>query len=592
MERNGDDSILAHEPIADSNGGIAGETTAVLSANLILDNVGEVVLALDSDGLLSWRLLEPLRSDRSDCCGIKRSPLVATSIKLADVYAVEFVDHGLIPESNLSNPARCLLSEDSQIYHLVVHGVQTAKCHPCRCILDKYVFSHKDRQICQMWVNLINSRLDKEMQRPKNLLVFVHPKSGKENGRTTWENVSPIFARAKVHTKVIVTERASHAYDVMLAATKEELSQYDGVVAVGGDGFFNEILNGFLSLWHKAPYPPAPADFVQSLGDYGDFSMHNTNERGDEGDSGTCYTGDGSQLLLPKEGFRFGIIPAGSTDAIVICTTGARDPITSALQIVMGKNVPLDITQIVRWRTTAESKVEPCVRYAASFAGYGFYGDVITESEKYRWMGPKRYDYAGTKVFLRHRSYEAEVAVLQVNSEETHPVEGGNQHRHFRAQRGLNKRQKVICRVNCEICTANPAVSSQSKPDSQRGEMGWLSFKGRYLSIGAAIIACRNGRAPDGLVADAHLADGFMHLILIKDCPRAFYLGHLLQLAKRDGDPLNFEFVEHHKTSAFTFRSSGNSSIWNLDGELFQAHQLSAQVFRGLINLFASGPPV
>lgn len=34
---------------------------------------------------------------------------------------------------------------------------------------------------------------------------------------------------------------------------------------------------------------------------------------------------------------------------------------------------------------------------------YGFYGDVITESEKYRWMGPKRYDYAGTKVFLSHR---------------------------------------------------------------------------------------------------------------------------------------------------------------------------------------------
>ncbi|KAF8008708.1 hypothetical protein BT93_K2383 [Corymbia citriodora subsp. variegata] len=398
-----------------------------------------------------------------------------------------------------------------------------------------------------MWVNLINSCLDKEMQRPKNLLVFVHPKSGKGNGRTSWETVSPIFSRAKVHTKVIVTERANHAFNVMLAATNEELKQYDGVIAVGGDGFFNEILNGFLSSRHKAPYPPAPVDFVQSLGDCGDFSMQNTNERGSEGDSVTCYTDDGPQFLLPKKGFRFGIIPAGSTDAIVICTTGARDPITSALQIVMGKNVPLDIAQIVRWRTAAESKVEPCVRYAASFAGYGFYGDVITESEKYRWMGPKRYDYAGTKVFLRHRSYEAEVAVLQVNSEETHPVEGGHWRRHFRALRGSNKPQKVVCRVNCEICTANPAVSSQSKPDSHQGKMGWLNFKGRYLSIGAAIIACRNGRAPDGLVADAHLADGFMHLILIKDCPRAFYLGHLLQLAKRDGDPLNFEFVEHHK---------------------------------------------
>lgn len=34
---------------------------------------------------------------------------------------------------------------------------------------------------------------------------------------------------------------------------------------------------------------------------------------------------------------------------------------------------------------------------------YGFYGDVIAESEKYRWMGPKRYDYAGTRVFLKHK---------------------------------------------------------------------------------------------------------------------------------------------------------------------------------------------
>lgn len=33
----------------------------------------------------------------------------------------------------------------------------------------------------------------------------------------------------------------------------------------GGDGFFNEILNGLLSTRHKASYPPAPADFLESL---------------------------------------------------------------------------------------------------------------------------------------------------------------------------------------------------------------------------------------------------------------------------------------------------------------------------------------
>ncbi|KAF1894006.1 hypothetical protein Lal_00003921 [Lupinus albus] len=128
-----------------------------------------------------------------------------------------------------------------------------------------------------------------------------------------------------------------------------------------------------------------------------------------------------------------------------LVTTGARDPITSALQIVLGKRVHLDIAQVVRWKTTPMSEVESYVRYAASFSGilkfyindlkYGFYGDVITESEKYRWMGPKRYDYAGTMVFLRH-------------------------------------------------------------------------------SVGAAVISCRNEKAPDG----------FLHLILIRDCPHASYL--------------------------------------------------------------------
>lgn len=34
----------------------------------------------------------------------------------------------------------------------------------------------------------------------------------------------------------------------------------------GGDGFFNEILNGLLSSRHKAPYPPTPTEVIQSVG--------------------------------------------------------------------------------------------------------------------------------------------------------------------------------------------------------------------------------------------------------------------------------------------------------------------------------------
>ncbi|CAF3941628.1 unnamed protein product, partial [Rotaria sp. Silwood1] len=46
---------------------------------------------------------------------------------------------------------------------------------------------------------------------------------------------------------------------------------------------------------------------------------------------------------LMRPNLRIGVIPAGSTDAIVFGTTGYNDPITSALQIIVGESVLIDI---------------------------------------------------------------------------------------------------------------------------------------------------------------------------------------------------------------------------------------------------------
>jgi hypothetical protein len=35
------------------------------------------------------------------------------------------------------------------------------------------------------------------------------------------------------------------------------------------------------------------------------------------------------------------------------------------------------------------------LRYSVSLLGYGFYGDLIKDSEKKRWMGLVRYDFSG-----------------------------------------------------------------------------------------------------------------------------------------------------------------------------------------------------
>lgn len=46
----------------------------------------------------------------------------------------------------------------------------------------------------------------------------------------------------------------------------------------GGDGFFNEVLNGLLSTRYKASYPPVPADFLQSLGENKNIFLSSTDE--------------------------------------------------------------------------------------------------------------------------------------------------------------------------------------------------------------------------------------------------------------------------------------------------------------------------
>lgn len=52
-----------------------------------------------------------------------------------------------------------------------------------------------------------------------------------------------------------------------------------------------------------------------------------------------------------------------------------------------GDSQPLDVCSVHHHSTL--------VRYSVSLVGYGFYGDVLAESERHRWMGPLRYDYSG-----------------------------------------------------------------------------------------------------------------------------------------------------------------------------------------------------
>ena len=60
----------------------------------------------------------------------------------------------------------------------------------------------------------------------------MNPIGGKRDGMKRWETVLPIFQRAGVETRVVLTQRRNHAFDFMDQATDEELMGRDGVVVV------------------------------------------------------------------------------------------------------------------------------------------------------------------------------------------------------------------------------------------------------------------------------------------------------------------------------------------------------------------------
>eukprot|EP00249_Psilotum_nudum_P006309 c19625_g1_i1 orf=328-2562(-) len=685
----------------------------LLDGDLYLDRLGLVSATLSPDSMV-WH--HPDNKDKSEisifcCLGPRITSESPSHLLLSEIYAVELLGTGSLSHCWTRVPLNCLTGTTIQVtkmHHFVVHSFQRSASQKGTWIPKSYVFGHPDLDVCRRWTQQIGWLLERDMKRPRKLLVIISPYSGKKKAEKTWEKVSPLFHLAGVNTQVLKTERARHAFDIIEKITDKELQALDGIVVVGGDGLFNEVLNGLVLQRHKVKYLPQPQDITDTLSGNSNFmnesegqakvnqrqkkqlvahtelssvptpvaadlhplledsttlvsensdfiksslnsgyssefasstnnydisgaSEHSdrtnnaiSNERFlnsvkfEEGGfilpsltGASCKAAAGpkiehaemesdTSMLLPNLHFRLGIIPAGSTDSIVVSTTGSRDPITSALHIILGDSGALDVVRVTGWKSRSSSiKEEPRVRYAASFAGYGFYGDVIRESEGHRWMGPMRYDYAGTKVFMQHKSYEAQVSYLELpggTMDLLSTQNGAGKEIASDISKNAKLSYMIRCCVNCAVCSKGRDCSNLDErpvstiPVSQTPR--WQSVRGRFLSVGAAVLSCRNDKAPDGVAAHAHLADGLLDLILIKDCSRPAYLWHLIQLTRKGANPLDLSFIEHHKTTQFTFISYGKESIWNVDGELFPAHQLSARVFRGLVNIFARGPEV
>lgn len=249
---------------------------------------------------------------------------------------------------------------------------------------------------------------------------------------------------------------------------------------------------------------------------------------------------------MPRIEMPIGVIPAGSTDTVAYCLNGTTDIQTNVLNIVLGQINGLDLSSV--------SNQNGLVKFYASVMSYGFLGDVAIESEKFRWMGPKRYDYSGFKKLLLNRGYEGEITMQLAPSDNT-PAKG------------------PACLENCQMCLSNATTQIANKMnqtnrttvikntdgkfgDSNENENHTSSSKyslfkkstnapsnkltnnrpknyngnsaademhtiaktinGKFFMVNGANISCACSRSPNGLSKYCHLCDGYIDLILVR----------------------------------------------------------------------------
>ncbi|KAL8130409.1 hypothetical protein V2J09_019564 [Rumex salicifolius] len=343
--------------------------------------------------------------------------------------------------------------------------------------------------------------------RPKRLFVLVNPFGGKKSGSIIFaDNVKPLLEDAQIQYTVMETKRQLHAKEV---AQELDLTIYDGIVCVSGDGILVEVINGLLQRedWNTA-------------------------------------------IKMP-----IGVVPAGTGNGMaksLLDSVGEPCSVINAvLAIIRGHKQSLDVTTILQGGTRF---------FSVLMLAWGLVADIDIESEKYRFLGSARIDiyaiqrifclrkYLGRIHFVPATGYELQVENLSQKVEAVDAIQ-------FRNPNELAEKTQKFAYLGTDVSAEY---------------MEWRTIEGPFISIWIHNVPWGS---EDAMPApDAKFSDGFLDLVLIRDCPKMALLSLMTEVSK--GNHIKDPHVLYIKVKAFilepgqrtTDKSKGG--IIDSDGEV------------------------
>ena len=180
-------------------------------------------------------------------------------------------------------------------------------------------------------------------------IVIVNPFSGKKQGSEIFNKIKQKFDSKHIDLTLIKTEFPGHAEQII---KKFNFEDYKGLLMIGGDGTFHEIVNGMFNRRDKKKIP-------------------------------------------------IGIIPGGTGNSFML-DLGITDPNVAVDKILMEKTRFIDVIKLDMGQT---------VKYSINLVGWGMITDIGFTAENLRWMGNVRYTISAIIhiFFKNYRKAEFEV---------------------------------------------------------------------------------------------------------------------------------------------------------------------------------------
>ncbi|XP_057828685.2 sphingosine kinase 2 isoform X1 [Cryptomeria japonica] len=452
--------------------------------------------------------------------GEEKELLISEEVQLNGVdVTVSLSSQGLIRWSGGSTSG-CLSVENDLLgfsrenESLKLHGFMkheaTGLCwvsRPGHRVLKELRLKTNSEESLNNWCFCIQRCLD-ALDRPKRLLVLLNPFGGNKCAQKIFqEEVKPLLDIAGVSFTLQETQFQCHAKDLAKAM---DLSMYDGILCISGDGILVEVVNGLLERpdWENA-------------------------------------------IKMP-----LGIVPAGTGNGMIKSLMDhANEPciaMNATFAVIKGHKQALDVAVVTQGQVRS---------FSVLMLTWGLVADIDIESEKYRWMGSMRLDFYTFVRIFRLRHYSGNVSFIPAPGYEEYgePISIDNENGSILQDTGISGTEEM-----------KPKTSNCLGALDSSENYKWKSINGQFIIVWLHNVPW--GSQDIMPAPHAEFSDGYVDLVIVKKCPKWSLLSLLLKM--KDGGHVKSRYVQYLKVKAFRLSpggrtgSSSQGGIIDVDGEV------------------------